>query len=51
MVPDVENEPLNYWVLDGYRRVPPGASIVDVWSDDFGYYYRHGDRRIDVPEP
>jgi len=51
VVPDVAHDPLNYWLLDGYRRAPRGAVIVEVWSDDFGYYYTHGGRRIDVPSP
>lgn len=51
VVPDVEHDPLNYWLLDGYRRIPRGAVIIEIWSDDFGDYYMHGDRRIDVPSP
>jgi len=51
VVPDVDNDPLNYWLLDGYRRAPRGATIIEVWSDDFGYYYMRGERRIDVPSP
>lgn len=51
VVPDIEHDPLNYWRLDGYRAIPAGARIMEIWSDDFGYYYMHGDRRIDVPSP
>lgn len=49
--PDIDGDPLNYYLLDGYTRVPRGATIVDLLHDDFGYYYMHNDRRIDVRSP
>jgi hypothetical protein len=49
--PDVENDPHNYWRLDGYTAVPRGAQIIEFWHDDIGYYYMLHDQRIDVPSP
>jgi hypothetical protein len=49
--PDIDNQPLYYWRLDGYTAVPRGATIVEFWHDDIGYYYMHHDQRIDVPSP
>jgi hypothetical protein len=51
VVPDIENEPLRYWRLDGFSPVPEGSVIVEFWHDDFGYYYMHRSGRIDVPSP
>jgi hypothetical protein len=51
VVPDVEREPLRYWRLDGFTPIPRGSVIVELWHDDFGYYYLHRSRRIDVPSP
>jgi hypothetical protein len=49
--PDLDNEPLRYWHLDGKSPVPKGSTIVEFWHDDFGYYYEHKGQRIDVPSP
>ncbi len=38
-VPDPENEPLVYRRVTGFERLQPGDVILDVWHDDFGYYY------------
>lgn len=51
VVPDIDHEPLRYWHLDGYSPIPRGSTIVEFWHDDFGYYYMHRGRRIDVPSP
>lgn len=50
--PDIDGDPLNYMLVDGYTSIPRGASpIIELWHDDMGYYYtRHG-RRIDVRSP
>lgn len=49
--PDIDGDPLNYFLLDGSTPIPRGAQIIELWHDDFGYYYlRHG-RRIDVRSP
>jgi hypothetical protein len=50
-VPDIEREPLRYWRLDGFSPIPRGSVIVEFWHDDFGYYYMHRGRRVDVPSP
>ncbi|MCM1981583.1 eCIS core domain-containing protein [Lyngbya confervoides] len=51
VVPDIEQDPLRYWPLTGFDPIPPGSVIVEFWHDDFGYYYLHRGRRIDVPSP
>ncbi len=51
VVPDIDNEPLRYWYLDGYAPIPRGSTIVEFWHDDLGYYYEHRGQRIDVPSP
>ncbi len=38
-VPDPENDPLTYTRVTGFERLPGRGVILDVWSDDFGYYY------------
>ena len=49
--PDIDGEPLNYFRLDGFTRIPRGSVIVEFWHDDLGYYYWSHGRRIDVPSP
>jgi hypothetical protein len=49
--PDLDGDPLRSWLLDGFTPVPRGSVIVELWHDDFGYYYEHRGRRIDVPSP
>ncbi len=51
VVPDIERDPLRYWRLTGFDPIPRGSVIVELWHDDFGYYYRHRGQRIDVPRP
>jgi hypothetical protein len=52
VVPDIEHDPLRYVKVDGYTPLPRGGSpILEIWNDDFGYYYMYGERRIDVPSP
>jgi uncharacterized protein DUF4157 len=51
VVPDIDGEPLRYWRLTGSSPVPEGATVIELWHDDFGYYYTHGGQRIDVPSP
>lgn len=49
--PDIDKEPLRYWLQDGKSPTPKGSVIVEFLHDDFGYYYEHGGQRIDVPSP
>jgi len=49
--PDIEHEPLRYRILDGLTSAPRGSDIIDLWHDDFGYYYERKDQRIYVPAP
>lgn len=49
--PDINDEPLHYWMLDGFTAAPAGSTIVEFWHDELGYYYLHGNQRIDVPSP
>lgn len=51
VVPDIDRDPLNYWMLDGFRPIPEGSIIIEFWHDDFGYYYMYHDQRIEVPDP
>ena len=51
VVPDIEHDPLRYWRLSGTEPVPRGSVIVELWHDEFGYYYMHRNQRIDVPSP
>lgn len=49
--PDIDKEPLRYWMLTGSSPHPKGSVIVEFLHDDFGYYYEHRGQRIDVPSP
>lgn len=49
--PDIDKEPLRYWMLTGSSPHPKGSIIVEFLHDDFGYYYEHRGQRIDVPSP
>lgn len=49
VVPDIERYPLRYSRLSGFERIPRGSVIVELWHDNFGYYYMHRSQRIDVP--
>ncbi len=37
-VPDPENKPLSYTTLSTFAKTSKGV-VVDVWQDDFGYFY------------
>jgi hypothetical protein len=39
VVPDEKNAPLDYRRLRSNERVGRAESIIEVWHDDFGYYY------------
>ena len=41
-VPDPENDPLTYTRVTGFETLPRRGVILDVWNDDFGYFYRYG---------
>ena len=49
--PDIDNDPLRYWRVDGYTAAPRGSVIVELWHDDFGYFTMRGGQRIDVANP
>ncbi len=50
VVPDPEDAPLVYHRLTGYEGWQERGVIVEVWSDDFGYFYWGGeDRKIYLP--
>ena len=49
VVPDIERYPLRYSRLSGFEQIPRGSVIVELWHDNFGYYYMYHDQRIDVP--
>lgn len=51
VVPDIEHDPLDYQRLDGFSPIPEGSRIIEIWHDDFGYYYMYHGQRIDVPDP
>ena len=48
-VPDPENEPLIYSRVTGYEPLPTRGVILDVWHDDFGYYYLFKGERHYLP--
>ena len=50
VVPDIEHNPLHYWRLSGFERIPRGSVIVELWRDSFGYYYMYRSQRIDIPD-
>lgn len=51
IVPDPENAPLVYRRLTGYEGWQERGVIVEVWSDDFGYFYWAGEgRKTYLPE-
>jgi len=45
IVPDPVHEPLVYRRLTGYEGWQERGEIVEVWSDDFGYFYWAGEGR------
>jgi hypothetical protein len=45
IVPDPMNAPLVYRRLTGYEGWQERGVIVEVWSDDFGYFYWAGENR------
>jgi hypothetical protein len=50
IVPDRDNAPLAYRRLTGYEGWQERGEIVEVWSDDFGYFYWGGEgRKIYLP--
>lgn len=48
-VPDPDNEPMTYTPVTGYNKLPGRGVILDVWSDDFGYYYLYGGEKHYLP--
>jgi len=49
VVPDPENAPLDYILLRGFGEGRGRGPILEVWHDDFGYYYLYKERRIYLP--
>lgn len=47
VVPDPENAPLDYYLLTGFEEVR--GPIMEVWEDDFGYFYMYKGERHYLP--
>ena len=51
IVPDAVNAPLVYRRLTQYEGWQERGEILEVWSDDFGYFYWAGEsRKTYLPE-
>jgi hypothetical protein len=48
-VPDPKNAPLVYRRLTGHQGWQQRGLIIEVWSDDIGYYYHGKDGKIYLP--
>jgi hypothetical protein len=50
--PNLDSDPTRYIRVDGFTSFPPGASpVIELWHDDFGYYYFNDGQRVDVESP
>jgi hypothetical protein len=50
VVPDPENEPLVYHRLTQFEGWRERGVIMEVWQDDFGYFYTYRGRKHYLPE-
>jgi len=50
VVPDPENAPMQYSVVDKYTPVPGPGVITELEKDDSGYLYRYKGRKVYLPE-
>jgi hypothetical protein len=50
VVPDPDNEPMEYHRLSRTENWPDAETIFEVWHDRFGYYYLYGSRKHYLPE-
>jgi hypothetical protein len=49
VVPDPDNAPLQYTVVDKNTPINGPGVMVQVEKDDKGYFYRYNGRRVDLP--
>jgi hypothetical protein len=49
VVPDPDNAPLQYSVVDKNTPINGPGVMVQVEKDDKGYFYRYNGRRVDLP--
>jgi hypothetical protein len=50
IVPDPENQPFVYHRLTQHEPFHGPGVIMEVWHDDFGYYYPYKDQKHYLPD-